>query len=98
MARSVGVDSPQLRSAARTLKRSLADSRVSGVDPRELGGSTACGAFDRFVSYWSAGQTAVTQSLVTLAEGLETAASTYERRDAEDARALRNGQDQFFGF
>jgi hypothetical protein len=58
----------------------------------------ASGAFDRFTSYWSAGQSAATQSLVALAEGLETAASSYERRDAEDAEALRNGQAQFFGF
>jgi hypothetical protein len=97
MARSVGVDGSQLRAGARTLKGSLGDGRVSGVDPRELG-SMACGVFDRFESYWSAGRTAVTQSLVTLVEGLETAASSYEQRDAEDAQALRNGQGQFFGF
>lgn len=98
MARSVEVDSSQLRAGARMLTGALAGSRVSGIDPRDLGGSTARGAFDRFESYWLAGQTAVTQSLVTLAEGLETAAHTYERRDAKDAEAVRNGQGQFFGF
>lgn len=98
MARSVAVDSSQLRAGARTLTGSLADSRVFGIDPRGLGADVACGAFDRFESYWLAGQTAVTQSLVTLAEGLETAASTYERRDAEDAEVVRMGQDRFVGF
>jgi hypothetical protein len=98
LARSVGVDSSQLRAAARTLTGSLADRRASGIDPRGLGGSMARGAFDRFESYWSAGLTAVAQSFATLADVLETAASSYERRDAEDAAAVRNGQGQFFGF
>lgn len=98
MTRSIGVDSSQLRTGARTLTCSLADRTTSGIDPRGLGGGMAYGAFDRFESYWSAGLTAVTQSFTALAEVLETAASTYERRDAQDAAAVRNGQGRYFGF
>lgn len=98
MAREVKVDAAHLRAAERALKAACCDSRVSGIDPRELGGSTARGAFDRFESYWLAGQTAVTRTLVTLAEGLETAANACERRDADDAKALRSGTGQFYGF
>lgn len=91
MARRIAVESAQLQAGARTLRGALAHSRVSGVDPRDLGGSTASGAFDRFDAYWRAGQTAVTQSLLTLAEGLETTATAYQQREAED-------REHFFGF
>lgn len=98
MARAVTVDTDQLRAGYQALMRTLSDRNRSGVDPRELGGRTAAGAFERFGEYWAPGDEAVTHCMAVLARSLFAAAEANEQRDAEDAQALRAGHGGIYGF
>lgn len=98
MSRAVGVDVEQLRAGAKELKRAAMGGRPSADDSHGFGSRVACGAVSRFEAYWVPGQAAVDELTVGLSDALEQVASSYERRDAEDARGFRSDRGGFHGF
>ena len=98
MGGSVSVDVGQLKSGAKALKEAATGSRPSADESDLFGSAVARGAVSRFEGYWVRGQSTVDELLAGLAGALSQAAESYQRRDAEDAEALRKNRAGFYGF
>ena len=98
MARTVSVDAGRLRAGAKALKGAATGRRPSADESDGFGSSVARGAVSRFEGYWVRGQSTVDELVAGLGGALSRAADAYERRDAEDAEALRKDRDGFYGF
>ena len=98
MARAVAVDTAQLTAGAKALKEAATGSRPSADESDGFGSEVARGAVSRFEGYWVRGQSTVDELVTGLAGALSQAADSYQRRDAEDASALRKDRDGFYGF
>lgn len=98
MTRAVAVDTAQLRRGAKALKGAATGPRASADESDGFGSAVARGAVSRFEGYWVRGQSTVDELVAGLAGALSQAADSYERRDAEDAEALRKDRDGFYGF
>lgn len=98
MGRTVSVDAGQLKTGANALKGATTGARPSADESDGFGSSVARGAVSRFEGYWVRGQSTVDELVAGLAGALSQAADSYQRRDAEDAEALRKDRAGFYGF
>jgi hypothetical protein len=69
---------------------------AEGYGVSEIGSSLLTDAFDEFASNWKIHRTQLEQELETLAKATEAAADTYDKADADLAKALRD-QDKAGG-
>ena len=88
MGTTVGADTEHLRASAQTLAEANQDRRGPLMDPDGVGSQRSASALERFDGYWHPGRLALMDSVDALAHVLRTAANTFERRDAEDAKAF----------
>ncbi|WP_158862949.1 hypothetical protein [Leifsonia sp. AG29] len=95
MSRAVSVDPDHLREQATELDW-LSRRHVSErLDSSGLGTGWARGSFEEFSAYWFSGTSVLADNLSTLAAALRRAAETADRRDADDAKALRGNPRAF---
>ena len=96
MSQKVHVDTGQLRRSAQRLSEVNAERPSRPCEPGNLGSVRAVAAFDDFDGYWSPALRAVSESVVSLREALQSAADVYERRDAESAQGFSFGAPRAF--
>lgn len=96
MSQNVHVDTEQLRWNAQRVKEENAERPSSPSVSGGVGGARAISAFNEFDGYWSQALRAVSDSVVSLGDALESAADVYERRDVDSAQSFSFGAPRAF--